>query len=73
MNRFWDNCKKLQIRANKGKKGAKNADVRLFLTFLSFFAPFLLILSQNKFQNFKNIFWKDGSNNFPIFIRKCVE
>ena len=26
MNRFLDNCKSLQIRAKKGKKGAKNAD-----------------------------------------------
>ena len=26
MNRFWDNCKKMQKRAKKGKKGGKNAD-----------------------------------------------
>ena len=26
MNRFLDNCKSLQKRAKKGKKGAKNAD-----------------------------------------------
>ena len=26
MNRFWDNCKSLQKRVKKGKKGAKNAD-----------------------------------------------
>ena len=31
MKPFLDNCKKLQKRAKKGKQGAKNAEVKLFL------------------------------------------
>ena len=42
-------------KGGKGQKGAKNADLRLFLTFFFIFGPFLLILNQKKIQNFKNI------------------
>ena len=67
MNSCLDNFKKLQTRATKGKKGATNADFRLFFTLITFFGPFLLILNQTKNSKFKNNFFeKYTSAKFSI-------
>ena len=64
-DRFLDNCKSLQ---KKGKKGAKNADFRIFLTFVFNFGPFLLILNQQKkFKISKKMFSK-----FEKFVPKLL-
>ena len=41
MNRFLDNCKIIKKTANKGKKGAKNADFGQFLTFFNLWSIFV--------------------------------
>ena len=66
MNRFLDNCKSLQ---KKGKKGAINADFRLFLTFF-IFGPFLLILNQKINSKFQNKIL-ENLTNLKNWAQKC--
>ena len=55
MNRFLDNCKSLQKRGKRAKKGAKNADFMLFLHFWPIFVKFE---PKKNNQNFKIKFGK---------------
>ena len=49
------------------KKGPKNPDRRLFLTFLSFLLHFLLILNQKKNTKFQKYFFE----NLKDWAQKC--
>ena len=57
------NCK-------KGKKGARNADFRLFLTCFFIFGPFLLILNQKKNSKFQKIVFSNLTN-LKNWAQKC--
>ena len=65
MNRFLDNCKKMQKRANKGKKWQKRGKKMLVLGYILkkiIFGPFLLIFNQQFFSKFEKYFFENLKN-----------